>query len=113
MYNELQYQVVRDKSAEYKRLIARWNGRAKDMLIGLGISILVFLTVGILNAAAGLYNVALTVAAPIAITLYLGAHMYCKYKVNKYHAKRVIAETYLMSHKHDYKNIDNAPHKEI
>lgn len=111
MYSELQYQIVRDKSAEYKRLISRWNGRARDMLIGLGATVLVYLAIGVIHIFAPFHPLVI-IFASVVTTLWLGSHMYCKHKATKYHAKRVIAEAYLMRHEHDYKNIDNAPHKE-
>lgn len=107
MYNEKDYLANEVKTREYKRLVDKWHKRAGDALTGMIIALSLFMAVVFLDG----FHPFVIVSSVIITLAWLGLHIFCTLKANKYHKKRLATEDFLIEHQYDYKNI-NAPHKE-
>lgn len=107
MYNEADIQRHKASAATYKDLSKKWHG-----LGGLAFkSLLTFVVLDLFMIAAptefGRNFMLLYVLLTVGI---LVLHVFCVVQAKRYHAKRIVEESYIATN--DYKNINNPHNKE-
>lgn len=107
MYNEKDIQQHKAAANSFAQWSKKWHELGGIFLKALLVFVLLDLFMIAVPSEFGRDFMLLYVVLTIALLI---GHTACAFQAKRYHAKRILEESYVEMN--DYKNINNAPHKE-